>query len=165
MSVNALLGYYGELFMAMSLFSLGWFVTYTTLGVWLKLKLTHIGTDHSATTAIRLAPLILAHILYSAIFMNPWVQFSVVIATDTILKDSNVQLWMVALGYGLIFSWFLPLGFDFIFLRAIPRWEMPKWLRWNPPLAKTSLATLVSGLISFGAGYCVAMMRKVVTLP
>jgi hypothetical protein len=68
-----------ELAAAVAIFSLvfgiGRFVIYTTAGSWLKVRLIHLRLSVSADIPKRYGPVIVSHIEYSVLFVNPWLIF------------------------------------------------------------------------------------------
>lgn len=68
-------GAIGATIMFFIIFSIGWFVVYVTLGCWLKVWLIHLRLDSSSGIGKRYGPVIVSHIFYSVLFVNPWILF------------------------------------------------------------------------------------------
>ncbi len=130
------------------LFCIAWFIIYTTLGSWLKVRLIHIRLAPSAGIPRRYGPVILSHILYSILFVNPVTLDYVARWLDTEANINGLQ-WLSIV---ILYFWLLPVGTDclcFGLLRLLPSWSVLKRLKYQPPLKHLTLANLAVSSLAF----------------
>jgi hypothetical protein len=136
------------IFAFLVLFCIAWFVIYTTLGSWLKVRLIHIRLAPSAGIPRRYGPVILSHILYSILFVNPVTLDYVARWLDTEANINGFQ-WLSVV---ILYFWLLPVGTDclcFSLLRLLPSWSALKRLKYRPPLKRLTLANLAVSSLGF----------------
>lgn len=143
----------GELIYALSIFSLsfsiGWFVIYTTVGSWLKVRLVRIRLDPSADIPKRYGPVIVSHILSSLLFVNPLILFLIICFLNFKADISGIFCFIVAI----LYLWLLPLGTDCLVTRLLPKWSRLKWFEYRPSLKRLTLANLVVSTLAFAVAF------------
>ena len=126
-----------------------WFVVYTTVGAWLKVRLTIGGKGRASDAGSRLAPVMLCHVLYSIVFANPYTFFAI---ADTLIPEDLPDHDAVTIIYLVSYFWLLPMGIDSLLIRAARRWECLRWFRCSQTRGRAVLANLVASLTAFGGG-------------
>jgi len=135
-------------------FSIGWSLVYTTLGSWFKVWLIHLKLVPSADMQKRYGPVIVSHIVYSVLFVNPWLLFGIIIYLGFNV-DIGAIGWLII---AILYFWFLPLGTECLLLRVLPRWSRLKWLRYQPPLKRQILANLAVSFLVFGVTFAAGVI-------
>ena len=126
-------------------FVIGWFVIYTTVGSWLKVRLIHLRLTPSVDVPKRYGPVIVSHIVYSILFVNPWLILCLLWCLT-----AEVNIVFLLLMIAILYFWFLSLGTECLLLRVLPKWPRLKWLRYQPPLKRLILANLAVSFLVFG---------------
>ena len=88
-------------------FCVTWFAVYCTLSAWMKSRL--IGQGH----------VFVANALFSLIFINPWTLGNVAFYASLIFPSPALFLVVWAL-----YFWILPILFDALLFKALPRWGL-----------------------------------------
>ena len=135
-------------------FSVAWFVIYTTVGSWLKVRLIHLRLTPSIDVPKRYGPTIVSHILFSVLFVNPFILLYILCGLGTKVIISGTE-WLVI---AILYFWFLPLGTECLLLRVLPRWSRLKWLRYQPPLKRLILANLAVSFLVFGVAFAAGVI-------
>lgn len=129
------------------LFSIGWSIFYTTLGSWLKIRLIHLKLL-STELPRRYGPVIVSHIIFSLIFVNPWLIFYIIGDSDNLPGPD--YLWLIPT---ILYLWLPSVAIDCLLLRLLPKWQRLKWLKYNPPLKRLVFANLAASLVTFGTTF------------
>jgi len=130
-------------------FCCGWFLGYVILGVWVKVRLARPKITEGVQQAKRFGPVLVAHALFSAALVNPWIVLWLDWRlNDIVIIESAGGLVVICILYfGL-----LPLGLELFLFRVAARWRWLKWLQWAPPLRRAILASVIVSALGFGAG-------------
>lgn len=131
-------------------FSIGWFLCYVVAGSWLKVKLVRLKLHTPDEIPKRYGPAALSHILFSVLFVNPWVLFVVLMyvrAGDNL--DSILRILVVIA----VYLWPFSTGMDYLVMRLLPKWSRLKRLRYVVGFKRLALANLVVVLAATGAGF------------
>lgn len=142
--------YIGAYFIAVAevifsvLFSIAWFVIYSTVGSWLKVQLTHLRLDPSVGIPKRYGPVIVSHMICSVLFVNPFVILYLFWSSSSILDIPLLRLIIA-----IVYFWVVPVGTDLLIMRLLPRWSRLKWLKYRPPLKRLVMANLAVSVLAF----------------
>lgn len=146
----------GEAIRAYTWFSGGWFLVYVILGPWPKARLARGRTDDSLPLARRRWPVFVSHLLFSACFVNPYTLLYAAFKLDGFFDS-----WVGTVALVAAYFWVLPMLLEGLFLRLIPRLRWLGWFRWNPPLKRAILISLLISTLAFGGGLAGIYMKDV----
>jgi hypothetical protein len=148
---------YAELLGAIAIFSLlfsvSWFVTYTTAGSWLKVRLIHFKADPAIDVPRRYGPVIVSHILSSVLFVNPWLLFYMLFYLNAKVNNGYLLL-TISILYFLAFG----TGTDCLVTRLLPKWSGLKWLEYRPPIKRSAAANLVVSIMTLAVAFTTSLI-------
>lgn len=136
-----------ELFVQLTWFSCGWFLFYTILGPWLKVRLVHLRTGKDLPSARRFGPVFVSHILFSAALVNPVTMFMVSTMFGDILDSRIWDIFLIV-----VYFCILSLVLECLLLRIAGRWRRLRWFQWRPPLRRVVPVSLLLIALGFSAG-------------
>lgn len=129
--------------------SITWFIVYVLLGSLVKVGLIRFINKDLEPRSRRFWPVLLAHFIFSILFVNPYTLFSSIV--DKLANEITPILL-----FWLIYLIILPVLLDILFLRIIPRIKLFRWLLWTPPLKQVIIINVVICLVSYIAAVWVA---------
>ncbi len=101
------------------IFSLTWLMFYVFIGTWIKGYYSVI-----KTTERKYKPLLISHLLFSLVFLNPWV---IAIILWNIGSLSWLPGWLVCLILYLCI-WLFSILVDLISIHYLPKWKYFNWM-------------------------------------
>jgi hypothetical protein len=131
-----------------------WFIVYVPLGSLVKVGLIRFMNKDLEPCSRRFWPVLLAHFIFSILFVNPYTLFMIV---GNLMDISSARLkTIITLLFPLIYWIILPVLLDILFLRILPKTKLFRWLLWTPPLKQVIIINVVICLVSFIAAAWVA---------
>ena len=133
----------GEAFIVCVWFFAGWMLAYVAAGSLLKVWLVRGRAGGNDANAIRIGPVFFSHLIYSLVFLNPYV-----------LLYASWELGSEILFIcGLIAVCFVfPVTLEFIQLRFLSKWKWFRWFGWKGSIVRILAANVLIGLLGVFTG-------------
>ena len=128
-------------------FSICWFIAHNTFSLWLKYRLLRLGLPPAINRSLMLRSILISHVAYSLLFMNPFVVFVVVNFLNTQTTGSMVLRLLIVT----LCLWLLSLGMDCLLQRLLSKWKRLSWLDYHPSLSRLAIVNLGVLLLSLVA--------------
>ena len=154
-TMHIILQIIAEAFVVLTWFGCGWFVVYAIVGPWLKGRLIRWRSARKGPAHLRSGPVYVSHIVFSVAFVNPYTLLAVVLRLKGII-DSPI-LEAILFGSYLIL---LPMMYEYILLRVMPRWHRLRWLNWPAPLKRAVPCSLLISILGLCGGYAAVQIRE-----
>jgi len=147
-----------KLFIMSIWFSCGWFLFYVILGPWFQVRLSCFKAQNIFSHEKRIGPVFLSHLIFSVLFVNPYVLVWLAWKLNDIFYGDSIFLGILA---SIVYFSVLPIAFDLLILQLISRWSKLRWFRWTLSLKRVIPVGLMFCLIAFGAGFVSIQLQKV----
>lgn len=139
---------FAEVMVAIAIFatalSICWFIVHNTFSSWFKYRLMRFGLPPTTNWSFMRRSILISHVAYSILFMNPFVVFTAATFLNTQTTGSLVlRLFMV-----ILCLWFLSLGMDCLLQRLLSKWHRLAWLDYHPSLSRLAIVNLGVLLLS-----------------
>ena len=101
------------------IFSLTWLPLYVVIGTWVKGQFSVLEeTDN------RYKPIFASHLLFSVLFMNPWVVLIVLMKLNSLDFLSTAFFCIIPF----LYVWLLSVTIDFMSMRILSKWKRLLWM-------------------------------------
>lgn len=136
----------GAFFIFAVAFSICWFITHNTFSLWFKYRLLRLGLPPAINRSSMVRSILISHVAYSILFMNPFVVFVVV----NFLNAQTTGTGSLVLGLSVVTLclWFLSLGMDCLLQRLLSKWQRLAWLDYHSSLSRLAIVNLGVLLLS-----------------
>jgi hypothetical protein len=136
----------GAFFIFAVAFSICWFIAHNTFSLWLKYRVLRLGLPPATNRSFMLRSILISHIGYSILFMNPFVVFVVVNFLNT--RTTRNGSLLLGLSVVTLCLWALSLGMDCLLQRLLSKWQRLAWLDYHPSLVRLAIVNLGVLLLS-----------------
>ena len=136
------------------IFSLTWLPLYVVIGTWVKGQFSV-----PEETENRYKPIFASHLLFSVLFMNPWVMLIVLMKLNSLGFLSTVFFCIIPF----LYVWLFSVTIDFVSMRILPKWKRLTWMAYKPSVGRyiwIQTALVLAGvLLGYGVAHFFVVMR------